>query len=40
MRLHIGHIDIRLGVIDFEALGGHAVEGGNDLLGGVGDVAP
>ena len=37
--LHIGHIDIRLCIIDFKTLARHAVESGNDLLGGVSYIA-
>ena len=40
MLLHVGHIDIRPSIKDFEALARHAVESRNDLLGGVSDIAP
>ena len=38
--LHIGYEDIRGGIVDLQALAGIAVEGWDNLLGGVGDIAP
>ena len=38
MLLEVGHIDIRRGIIDFQPLAGVTMEGGDDLLGGIGDV--
>ena len=39
MLFHICHKDIRLRVEDLQSFAGKTVEGGNNLLGGVGDVA-
>ena len=39
MFLHVGHIDIRPCIIDFESLARHTVESRNNPLGGVSDIA-
>ena len=40
MLFHICHKDIRLRVEDLQSFAGKTVESGNNLLGGVGDIAP
>ena len=38
MLLQVGDIDIRRGIVNFQPLAGVAMESGDDLLSGIGDV--